>query len=340
MRKRRQVPSQTRPLPTVVEDPVQALIRTLQEQLHAPVLVYWTPTENNIAMEDGQVLRRILDGQPKAEVLYLCLTSSGGNGLASLPIVRQLRQHCRRLVVLVPVQAASAATMIALGADEVQMGTCAYLTPVDTSLSHPLAPTYDDGKSVTVSQEEVTRVLALWDKHNGHGSAHPLQHLFPFIHPLVIGAIERSTSMSNRICDTMLTYHMHQKTQRQKVVSALVGGYPSHAFPILVEEAAAIGIPAKPMRPEIESLLVRLVESHVEKKITVYDVNGLMYERRTKTIIERLGLRATYSERITEIPVENDDDEEDKEPRWRRSGIGWQLHRDGSDEGIDIAIED
>ena len=43
-------------------------------------------------------------------------------------------------MLFAPFECASAATMVALGANEVHMGRTSYLTAVDTSLKHQLSP--------------------------------------------------------------------------------------------------------------------------------------------------------------------------------------------------------
>ena len=68
----------------------------------------------------------------KHDTIHLFIKSDGGSGQVSLRLVNLLRQHCRQLVALVPLECASAATMIALGADRILMGPTAYLTAVDT----------------------------------------------------------------------------------------------------------------------------------------------------------------------------------------------------------------
>ncbi len=58
-------------------------------------------------------------------------------------------------MALVPLECASAATMIALGADRILMGPTAYLTAVDTSLNHALSPVDRDNDRVSVSLNEL-----------------------------------------------------------------------------------------------------------------------------------------------------------------------------------------
>ena len=82
--------------------------------------------------------------------------------MASLRMVHLLRQYTSRLTVLAPLNCASAATMLALGADAIGMGPLSYLTAVDTSLEHDLSPVDHTNNLVAVSNDEVDRVIRLW----------------------------------------------------------------------------------------------------------------------------------------------------------------------------------
>ena len=82
--------------------------------------------------------------------------------------------------------------MITLGANEIQMGPMAFLTPVDTSLTHSLSPIDRDNDRVSVSLDELTRVVRLWQAQNGDAKENPYQELFQHVHPLVIGAVDRA----------------------------------------------------------------------------------------------------------------------------------------------------
>lgn len=72
----------------------------------------------------------IHDADP-AEDLHLILNTPGGDGETAIRLVRSAQARCRRLVVVVPDQAKSAGTLLALGADEIVMGPTSDLGPVD-----------------------------------------------------------------------------------------------------------------------------------------------------------------------------------------------------------------
>lgn len=247
--------------PPVLFGRTQSLLRRLAAQLGGPVVAYWHGARGSVCHSDVVALYHVLERMGRHDTIHLFIKSDGGSGQASLRMVNLLRQHCDRLVALVPLQAASAATMLALGADRILMGPTAYLTAVDTSLNHALSPVDRDNDSVSVSLDEVQRVIRLWRAEQGQGQAVPenaYKSLFAYVHPLVIGAVDRAESLSLMLCRELLAYHIEDPAQVEAISTALNGKYPSHNYPILLDEARRIGLHAERMAPEVNALLLQL----------------------------------------------------------------------------------
>ena len=223
--------------PPVLFDKTQALIGEVTARLGGRLIAYWNNPRGAICHNDVIALYEILEKLGKQETLYLFLKSDGGTGQASLRLVNLLRQYCTHLVALVPLECASAATMIALGANEILMGPMAYLTAVDTSLTHDLSPVDRDNDRVSVSLDELTRVIRLWRAEQSDSKENPYKALFQHVHPLVIGAVDRAESLSIMLCKELLSYHIEDETTTDQIANALNAKYPSHNYPILFEEA-------------------------------------------------------------------------------------------------------
>ena len=72
------------------------------------------PRWRNAARNNGSIcgndviaMYEVLQRLKKTDTLYLYIKSDGGNGKASLRIVNMLRQYCKRIVALVPLECAS-----------------------------------------------------------------------------------------------------------------------------------------------------------------------------------------------------------------------------------------
>ena len=247
--------------PPVLFGKTQALIGKLASRLGGPLVAYWNGSRGSVCRSDVVALYHVLERLGQQETIYLFLKSDGGSGQVSLRLVNLLRQHCERLVALVPLECASAATMIALGADSIQMGPMAYLTAVDTSLNHALSPIDRDNDVVGVSLDELQRVIRLWREQQGADQAPPenaYKALFQYVHPLVIGAVDRAESLSLMLCRELLAHHIAEPTATEAIAQALNGKYPSHSYPILLDEAVQIGLKAQRMPADVNALLLQL----------------------------------------------------------------------------------
>lgn len=260
--------------PPVLFGKTQAVLAKLADRLGGPLVAYWNNPRGSVCHSDVLALYDVLGRIGRQDTIYLFLKSDGGTGQVSLRLVNLLRQHCRQLVALVPLECASAATMVALGADRILMGPTAYLTAVDTSLNHALSPVDRDNERVSVSLDELNRVIRLWREQQGDVAENAYQALFQYVHPLVIGAVDRAESLSIMLCRELLANHIEDETAAEKIATALNSKYPSHSYPILLDEAVKIGLKAERMPQDVNTLLLELNGHYSEmgqKATTDYD---------------------------------------------------------------------
>jgi membrane-bound ClpP family serine protease len=72
----------------------------------------------------------IYDADPEQD-LHLLLSSPGGDGDTAVRLARAAQSRCRKLTVIVPDAAKSAATLLAIGAHHILMGPSSDLGPID-----------------------------------------------------------------------------------------------------------------------------------------------------------------------------------------------------------------
>ncbi|MBL8101007.1 MAG: ATP-dependent Clp protease proteolytic subunit [Anaerolineales bacterium] len=250
--------------PPILFEKTQSIIKQVNKLLGGTLVTYFNNPRGSVCHDDVLALFELLEKIGNQENIYLFIKSSGGNGQASLRIVNLLRQYCKQVVAVVPLECASAATMITLGANEIQMGPMAYLTSVDTSLTHALSPIDRDNDRVSVSLDELNRVVKLWQAQGSNTSENPYQQLFQHVHPLVIGAVDRAESLSIMLCKELLAYHIEDEKVAENIAATLNSKYPSHGYPILIEEAKRIGLKVNHLSPEINTLLLELNELYSE----------------------------------------------------------------------------
>ena len=244
--------------PPVLFSKTQRMIERIGTHLGAPLITYWTNPRGSVCANDVIALNEVLERTGTHDTLYFFVRSNGGSGQAALRMVNVLRQHCRRLVALVPLECASAATMLTLGADEIRMGPTASLTAVDTSLNHALSPVDRDNDRVSVSLDELNRVIRRWRQEQQDATANPYASLFAHVHPLVIGAVDRAESLSVMLCEELLGYHIKESARAGEIAATLNSKYPSHNYPILLNEARKIGLNAVALDRELNAMLLEL----------------------------------------------------------------------------------
>lgn len=242
----------------------QPVIERLSAALGEPVFTYWNSTKGAICQNDVAGLYALLRSTDTVDRLSLFIKSDGGSGQAALRMVNLLRRYTKHLTVLAPLECQSAATMLALGADRIIMGPLAHLSAVDTSLTHDLSPIDRDNDRVSVSNDELLRVIRLWSEQAKDSTKNPYEALFPYVHPLVIGAVDRSSALSTRICEEILSYHMEDADRAREISNILNSGYPSHNYPITLREAKRIGLNVEAMDDAVNGLLFELNEIYSE----------------------------------------------------------------------------
>jgi hypothetical protein len=240
----------------VLTKQTQAIFTQFEKEMGLPLLAYWTSSGGSICQNDVMAMSQLLDTRKHGAAVGLFLKSDGGNPEAALRLVHLLRSKFKRVVLYAPFECASAATMVALGANEIHMGPTSYLTAVDTSLKHQLSPVDSRNEIVSVSQDEVSRILRLWKEQRVKGNPYP--EVYRYLHPLVIGALDRSSSLSIRICQELLSYHMPTGKRAAQISRQLNSTYPSHSYPITAREARKLGLSVRDMGVREASLLREL----------------------------------------------------------------------------------
>ena len=310
--------------PPLLFDDTQAIIASIEKQIGRKLLVYWTSDRGSVCDNDVVALYEIFKHIGRSEDIALFIKSNGGDVEASLRLVNLMREYNTRVHALVPLESASAATMIALGADEIQMGPLAHLTAIDSSLVHDMSPIDErNNRRVSVSQDELARIVSLWNANSREHHGNPYTDIFQYIHPLVVGAIDRSSSLSIKICKEILSFHIKDEAECDRISKLLNSDYPSHSYPITTREAQRIGLKVSSLEPKVNDLLLvlnalysemaqkaltdfneynyhdnEIINIHETKGIQIYyqndkDWNYIQAERRWQTLNDESSWRMT-----------------------------------------------
>jgi len=138
--------------------------------------------------------------------------------------------------------------------------------------------------------------VRLWQKESDREVANPYEALFAHVHPLVIGAADRSSALSTKLCTEILSYHLKDADRAEKISDTLNSRYPAHSYPIMLKEAQRIGLNAEPLDEEINRLLLELNETYSEmgqRASTDFDERN-SHDNSILNILEGRGLQIFY----------------------------------------------
>jgi hypothetical protein len=202
-----------------------------------------------VAEDIVRIIYRHLRAIGEVDRLDLFLYSRGGDTNVPWPLVSICRSFAKHFAVLVPYRAHSAATQIAMGADEIVMGPLGELTQVDPSLKSDYTPPNpaQAGQTLHVSVEDLRGYFDFFkDQNLGEGTMNSVIDLLrdSKLHPLAIGEVHRALGSIQYISARLLATHIKNEGEVKKIAEAMVTEMKVHAHKIKQQEAHQIGLPA------------------------------------------------------------------------------------------------
>ena len=226
-----------------------SLIASIEEQRKSHVFCYLTSLRPNVpsvmAEDQVRVFFDHLKLLPKGgvEQLDIFLASNGGSTTVPWRLVALFREFTRKLAVLIPYRAYSAATLLSLGADEIVMHPFAELGPIDPTVSNEFNPTDPGGGRVGISVEDVKAYVHFIRTTVGitHEDelVQAIKILAEKVHPLALGNVERFLSQSRLIAKRILRTHMANSDSHiiDEIVENMASKLYFHGHPINRKEA-------------------------------------------------------------------------------------------------------
>jgi len=219
-------------------------------------------------------------GFKNLDTLEVLLHSPGGSAEIAYQAVRFFRRHCKKLNVIVPLTAKSAATLMCVGADAIYMGELAELGPIDVQIRNPIEKgaksisPLDEFKSAEFLRDYAVEILDVFTllilrrsgmsvKESLHESLHftaeIMRPLYEQLDPLEIGEYKRALAIGGEYADRLLA--MTKNPRATAISEALLSKYPSHGFVIDRNEARSLGLPVHALEETQENLFLTAVMS-------------------------------------------------------------------------------
>jgi len=229
------------------------IIKKIEKLRGSRVITYITsdrqgPVNAKIAGDIIPIISQQLRKIGKTKNIDLFLYSAGGDTMVPWRIVSMIREYCDKFSVLVPYKAHSAATMVALGADEIIMSDLSELSPIDPSTANifnPVDPKNSQAR-IPISVEDVMAYFDLAKNKFGIKSDEDLTKIFnkfiesnPQIHPLALGNVNRIHNLIRILATRLLESHQSPMPENdiKKVVDNLTEKLYSHQYFIGRKEA-------------------------------------------------------------------------------------------------------
>jgi hypothetical protein len=255
-------------------DKRRELIKKIEDKLTAKLLVYFTadaPIVGAMIAEDAILpifdhLRAI--GREKRIALYLY--SPGGQMETPWKIVSMLREFCDELQVVVPYKAYSAGTMIAIGADKIQMTVKAELGPIDPALqvNPPVGKEAPGPRLPDLGVEDVAAYLTFIRERakltDQAAVSTAIGALASHLTPPLLGRLERIYSHIRLVARNLLALHKPPLDDRQisNITQALTEKMYVHGHGIGRQAAKEIGLDVEFLDADTEDLVWSLYEEY------------------------------------------------------------------------------
>lgn len=185
-----------------------------------------------------------LRGEYWLYVVYNCATPNGGDGVLPWRLVPVFRQFAKSLAVLIPYHAYSAATILALGANEIVMHPFGVLGPIDPTVTNPFNPPNSQGRLIGISVEDVKAYINFVKETVGITHEDELVKMLEIlaekVHPLALGNVERFISQSRMIARKLLKTHVEDHMSErdiEDIIENLASKLYFHGHPINRTEA-------------------------------------------------------------------------------------------------------
>jgi serine dehydrogenase proteinase len=255
-----------------------ALIKKIEELRDSKVICYLTTLRPNVvgSIADDAV-RVIFDHlllmpvRPVGKLdLFLC--SNGGAGTVPWRLVPLFREFSESFNVLIPFRAYSAATLLALGADEIVAHPFAELGPIDPTVQNEFNPLSDDqsGRRLGIGVEDVRAYVSFIKSTVGITHEDELikaiEILANKVHPLALGNVERFVLQSRMIATKILKTHMGSADEHviKEIVETMASKLFFHGHPINRKEAKDdLKLKVKlDLQPELETAMWDLYKEY------------------------------------------------------------------------------
>lgn len=256
--------SASHPSPSMVIEQTRKIIDAIQTARKSKLLVLISHKSLGIGvvLSINSMIRK-MDRAGGLESLDVLLDSGGGDLDSAYKILQILKSHAKRVTVVVPFYAKSAATLIALGADSLQMCRAGELGPIDPQVLDP-----DSGMMVPALS-----IKNAMDFINEASNPIVAASLADKISPMLIGAYRNAEDASKQCLNEIFAAKVTDDKERERLVGVFTKELLSHGYPMSRDFLEKHGIPVIELKEDEEDMFADLHEMWLEYCTDVYAAN-------------------------------------------------------------------
>lgn len=247
-----------------------------------PLIAYVTSKRDGVDAEMASdalpFLIEQLDVLPDGTTeLDFLIVSLGGDPMVAWRIMSLIRGRVDKVSVLVPQSAYSAATLVALGGDDIVMHPNGHLGPVDMQIQTAGSRRIFSTEDIAAFVDFVREDLSITDQEH-------LRTLFEAtcreVTSLGVGFTARSQKLAVALAEKLLSMPEDETPSSKTIVESLSRQFHSHSWPVSRNEAISVGLPVQKERdPTLESLMWSLwlcFEEELQERSPFHPISVLL----------------------------------------------------------------
>lgn len=251
------------------------LYNEIEKYRSKPLISFFTSLRPNASGQMAsdvisEFAKQILEIPSDIEDIDILLVSYGGDPTVAWRIISMLRERFKKISVLIPYAAYSAATLFALGANEIIMHPFSNLGPVDPQLTYKKKGEKNTREQFLFGAEDLRHFLDFVKEDVGISDQDQLERAFELVckdvGSIPIGVAKRSSYLAISMGEKLLSLHMKDQNKVKAIAESLNKSFYHHGYPLGRKEAKEIGLSVIKPDDKLEKMMWDIWED-IEKEM-------------------------------------------------------------------------
>lgn len=239
------------------------LYEQIKKERKNPLIVYVTSIRPNLSSQMAQdaipfIIEQIDNIDDSIEEIDFMIISNGGDPITALRIHLLLKERFKKINVLIPYVAYSAATIFTLGADNIIMGQYSNLGPVDPQIISQRKDSHGVPNNLQFGSEDLRYFIEFVKNDIGvkkeKNKLKACEELISNVWGNTIGFAKRSQQLSLYLSEKFLSEHKYKKNKIKKIAKKLNSSF-HHSYAVSRTEAIEMGLNVEKPTKNLEKIM-------------------------------------------------------------------------------------